>query len=168
MTNTETVPAIYVGTYAKYNNGSINGAWLKLTDYNNSKEFYKACKIIHKDEIDPEYMFQDYEGFPKSLYSESGNIDEIYQYLDFINDNDIDATAFEAYMSLGNDLEYAMDNFNEAYYGRWNNELEFCEQLFDEINEIPAHLASYIDYERVTSDYMYEYTFVDGYMFRDV
>ena len=168
MTNTETVPAIYVGTYAKYNNGSINGAWLKLTDYADSKEFYEACKELHKDEIDPEYMFQDYEGFPESLYSESGNIDEIYQYLDFINDNNIDADAFEAYISLGNNLEYAMENFDKAYQGEWNSEREFCEELFDKINEIPSNLASYIAYERVTSDYMHEYTFVDGYMFRDV
>ena len=168
MTNTETVPSIYVGTYAKYNNGSINGALLKLTNYADSKEFYEACKELHKDEIDPEYMFQDYEGFPESLYSESGNIDEIYQYLDFINDNNIDAASFEAYMSLGNDLEYAIKNFDEAYQGKWNSEREFCEYLFDETNEIPSNLTSYIDYERVSRDYMYDHTFVHGYMFRDV
>lgn len=164
MKNTETVPAIYVGTYSKYS----NGAWLKLTEYADSEEFYKACKELHKDEIDPEYKFEDYEGFPESLYRESGNINEIYQYLDFINDDNIDAAAFEVYINLVNDLEYAMKNFDEAYQGKWHSESEFCEQLFYDINEIPDHLASYIDYKKVTSDYMYEHTFVDGYMFRDV
>ena len=25
--------SVYVGTYAKYNNGSLSGAWLNLSDY---------------------------------------------------------------------------------------------------------------------------------------
>ena len=32
---------VYVGTYAKYNNGSIFGEWLTLGDYENAEEFYK-------------------------------------------------------------------------------------------------------------------------------
>lgn len=30
---------IYVGTYAKYNDGSIEGAWLDLEDFRNKNEF---------------------------------------------------------------------------------------------------------------------------------
>ena len=36
-------PSIYVGTYEKYNNGSIAGKWLKLNDYEDISAFYKAC-----------------------------------------------------------------------------------------------------------------------------
>ena len=52
---------IYVGTYAKYNNGSIFGEWLTLGDYSDLEEFYEACRELHKDEEDPEFMFQDFE-----------------------------------------------------------------------------------------------------------
>ena len=32
---------IYVGTYAKYNNGSIAGEWVTLQDYDNIDDLYK-------------------------------------------------------------------------------------------------------------------------------
>ena len=50
---------VYVGTYNKYNNGSLFGKWLDLSDYSD------------KDEQEPEFMFQDYENIPETLISES-------------------------------------------------------------------------------------------------
>ena len=41
---------VYVGTYGKYNNGSLSGAWLDLSDYSDKEEFYEACRELHKDE----------------------------------------------------------------------------------------------------------------------
>ena len=72
---------IYVGTYAKYNNGSILGQWLNLGDYSDLAEFYKACKELHADEQDPEFMFQDYET-PELLNDkiwEGGISDDIFE-----------------------------------------------------------------------------------------
>ena len=62
---------VYVGTYAKYNAGSLGGRWLNLSDYANKDEFMAACRELHKDEADPEFMFQDFEGVPSWLISES-------------------------------------------------------------------------------------------------
>ena len=64
--------SVYVGTYGKYNNGSLFGAWLDLSDYADKEEFYEACRELHKDEEDAEFMFQDYENIPENLISESG------------------------------------------------------------------------------------------------
>jgi antirestriction protein len=61
---------VYVGTYHKYNCGSIEGRWLCLNDFLDEDQFLSACKELHKDEEDPELMYQDYEG-PKAFYSES-------------------------------------------------------------------------------------------------
>lgn len=58
---------VYVGTYKKYNSGSIKGAWLDLSDYETYQDFLKACRDLHKDESDPEYMIQDCECFPDGL-----------------------------------------------------------------------------------------------------
>jgi antirestriction protein len=33
---------IYVGTYAKYNDGSLFGKWMDLSDYIDLDDFYKA------------------------------------------------------------------------------------------------------------------------------
>ena len=38
---------IYVGTYAKYNNGSIAGEWLDLLNYENFDELKDICKVIY-------------------------------------------------------------------------------------------------------------------------
>lgn len=58
---------VYVGTYGKYNNGSLAGKWLDLADYPKYGDFLSACKRLHKDEKDPEFMIQDTEDFPDGL-----------------------------------------------------------------------------------------------------
>ena len=55
---------VYVGTYGKYNSGSIAGAWIDLSDCASYSDFLAKCKDTHKDERDPEFMIQDTEGFP--------------------------------------------------------------------------------------------------------
>ena len=59
-----TNPQVYVGTWKKYNNGSIKGAWIDLTKCEDYYEFLRKCKALHKDEYDPEFMIQDYQYFP--------------------------------------------------------------------------------------------------------
>ena len=54
-------PAVYCGTYRKYNEGSIDGAWLDLASFKDYDEFMEVCRLLHRDEEDPELMFQDYE-----------------------------------------------------------------------------------------------------------
>lgn len=70
---------VYVGTYGKYNSGSIAGAWLNLADYKNKEEFLAACARLHKNEPDPEFMFQDWEGVPSWLIRESWISPEVWQ-----------------------------------------------------------------------------------------
>ena len=43
---------IYVGTYAKYNDGSLFGKWMDLSDYIDLNDFYEACLELHQDEED--------------------------------------------------------------------------------------------------------------------
>ena len=59
--------SVYVGTWDKYNNGSIEGAWIDLDKCATYADFVAKCGQIHKDEPDPEFMIQDYENFPDGL-----------------------------------------------------------------------------------------------------
>ena len=43
-------PAIYCGTYGKYNNGSLDGAWLDLEAFDSYDEFLEICALLHDDE----------------------------------------------------------------------------------------------------------------------
>lgn len=71
---------VYVGTYHKYNSGSIAGAWLNIADYKDKSEFLAACRALHKDESDPEFMFQDYEGIPSWFVRESSIDAELWSW----------------------------------------------------------------------------------------
>ena len=73
--------AVYVGTYRKYNEGSIKGKWLKLEDYADYEDFLKAAQELHADEEDPELMFQDFEGFPRHYYNESSLDKDLWDWL---------------------------------------------------------------------------------------
>ena len=57
---------IYVGTWGKYNNGSIDGAWISLDKFNTYETFLAECKRVHADEVEPEFMIQDHE-LPEGL-----------------------------------------------------------------------------------------------------
>ena len=72
--------SVYVGTYGKYNNGSLSGAWLDLSDYSDKKEFYEACRKLHKDEEDAEYMFQDWELINGEIAKNKGSYFGLYLY----------------------------------------------------------------------------------------
>ena len=60
-------PKVYVGTYGKYNRGSIAGGWVSLLDCKDYRAFLSKCRALHRGERDPEYMIQDTEDFPDGL-----------------------------------------------------------------------------------------------------
>ena len=86
---------VYVGTYGKYNNGSLSGAWLDLSDYSDKEEFYEACRELHGDEEDAEYMFQDWENVPEGLIGESWISENFFSLRDAVED--LDDTEQEAF-----------------------------------------------------------------------
>lgn len=93
-------PAIYCGTYKKYNEGSLFGAWLDLRTFDSYDEFIDVCKQLHADEEDPELMFQDYQCFPAEWYSESCMDEEVFdKIIAFIQMDDDKQKAFKAYVS---------------------------------------------------------------------
>lgn len=49
-------PAVYVGTYHKYNCGSLAGMWVDLSTFVDYAEFIDFCHALHCDEADPDYM----------------------------------------------------------------------------------------------------------------
>lgn len=142
--------SIYVGTYAKYSNGSITGAWLDCEDYSDHAEFIEACKELHKDESDPELMFQDFEDFPKDFYSESSIDPRLWCFLDLdAGDREI-VTAWlsENSLATNEDLQSIVDSFT----GRYASWAAYAEEITTDCYEIPDHLQFYIDWEKMGRD----------------
>ena len=157
---------IYVGTYAKYNDGNLFGKWLDLENYTDRDEFYEACAELHVDEEDPEFMFQDWEGIPSDMISESHVSPECWPLLDAYEKYDEDAV--NAYCHCFG--EWNENDFNERYRGEYDSWEHMAEELFEEtgeLNRIPESLRYYFDYEKYANDLRIggDFTEHDGYYF---
>lgn len=147
MRTTTTTPAVYVGTYHKYNCGSIFGKWFELTEFDGREDFYEACQALHADEWDAEFMFQDQEGIPSQFVSESAIDWDFIAWAEYTGECDYDA-------------------FDDAYRGEAESEEDYAQEMVDDnglLNEVPEPLRSYFDFEAYARD-----LFSSGYVFHDV
>lgn len=103
----------YVGTYGKYASGSIAGKWLQLSKYESKNEFLQVCKRLHKDESDPEFMFQDYENVSDSMIGESFISDEIWKVLAVLKKYDANRQEAFAEWCEANGYEQDLQSIKE-------------------------------------------------------
>jgi len=175
---------IYVGTYAKYNDGSLFGKWMDLSDYIDLNDFYEACLELHKDEEDPELMFQDWEYIPDFLISESSLDQDTFKYLEEVAGMDEDrARALEIYCKDiagwrddDKDFNELLEGFNECYHGYYGGqmkdpEIEYAYQYVEDtglLSDVSPTIERYFDYEAFAKDlFMDGYTQIDGHVFAD-
>lgn len=146
-------PSIYVGTYSKYNAGSLYGMWVDLTSFEDYDEFEKFCRELHIDEDDPEFMIQDFEHFPKVWYHESGlpTAVEFERIQAFAELDEDDREAYEIFLENFN-AEASVDDFRERYVGNYGSGADFAEQLVEDcgdLENVPDWLQCCIDWEAV-------------------
>ena len=165
---------IYVGTYGKYNNGSLFGAWLDLSDYADKEEFYEACRELHKDEEDAEFMFQDWENVPEGLISESWLSENFFELRDAVDQlGYTDQEAFFVwgeydYIDFNKDDAYDLVNrFKDSYVGKYDDEEDFAYKTVEECCNIPEFVKTYFDYKKFARDlFRCDYYFESGFVFR--
>ena len=147
-------PSVYCGTYRKYNEGSLYGAWLDISKFSDYDEFINVCRQLHADEEDPELMCQEYDSFPSSLYCESCMGEDTFdKILEYAKLDDKEREAFDDYMDLGHDFD--IERFREAYNGCWESEEDFAQDIVSscyDIEKTMGSLASYFDYEAFARD----------------
>lgn len=165
---------VYVGTYAKYNNGSIFGKWLDLADYSDKEEFYDACRELHSDEPDAEYMFQDYENIPDGLISESWISDNLFEVIEAVSElGDDEQEAFYLWLDNGSrdidtdDISVLIDSFRDDYQGTYKDEEDYAYEVVEQCYDLPEFAKTYFDYEKFARDlFIGDYWFSAGYVFR--
>ena len=162
--------AVYVGTYKKYNEGSLFGKWMQLADYENKADFYKACKELHKDEEDPEFMFQDWEYIPDCFIGESWIDGKVWDLLDLdVEDAEIvDHYAYACSIDLKDyeDLGDLVDEAKKAFVGHYKDYADLgIAEVEQGCIEIPSYLERYFDYEAFGRDCATDYMEDDGYYF---
>ena len=161
---------IYVTTYAKYNNGYGSvGAWLNVEDFESKEAFLDACKELHKDETDPEFMFADYEGVPNGYISENSVSEYLFQLKDIHEYFDFDAfRVFCDYNAPCIDEE-TPERFESAFYGEYESEEAFAEQYAEEsglLYKVDEFAKTYFDFEAFARDlFIGDFDFCEGYVF---
>lgn len=150
-----TTPRIYVGTYAKYNAESIAGQWLDLEDYRDKDDFLAACAELHKDEADPELMFQDFEGFPRTYYSESSIDPALWDWLALKDDERELLDLYRENVNDQADIREAQDH----YQGKYDSPTDWAEQFLEDThpafsrrNKENEILVQYFDFAAYAHD----------------
>jgi antirestriction protein len=149
------MPRIYVGTYAKYNAGSIAGQWLDLENYSDRDSFLEACRELHKNEQDPELMFQDFEGFPREFYSESSAPPAaLWSWLELDEDDRDLLTVYKEHVNQDGDFDEA----HGAFAGKFDSKEDWAAQFLEDtgtLESIPENLRNYFDHEAYARDAEY-------------
>lgn len=139
MTTLETSPRIYVGTYGKYNSGSIAGKWVDLSEFTCSEDFIVHCREIHRDEPDPELMFQDFEGFPREFYGESSLHPLLWEWL---SADEREQGIFERYCEAVGCLPDSVRDATDAFHGCYESIEAYVEETIRDMGvEIPSWLV---------------------------
>ena len=179
---------VYVGTYNKYNEGSLFGKWLDMSDYDSYEDFIAACKELHKDEDEPEFMFQDFDfdsevrPLLKQLVSESHVNPQVWDVFDL--DSDERTYVLATWDNYDSDLSVkeALEKGRESYLGSYDSDprdyvydrLEGC--LMDlpgsvdprtgELYRTYQFILGLMDLDKAVREFEYDnYTFIDGCVF---
>jgi antirestriction protein len=154
---------IYVGTYSKYNNGSIAGAWLYLAEHGNAEDFLAACKELHKDEIDPELMFQDFDDIHKNYRLECVDIESLYDYYDACFEHGQDV------IDAGLDCEIPLDSIMDAYIGQYDTDIDFAYDMAEQCGYLTLETNAWpyncIDWHKAARELMFDNVESNGHYF---
>jgi len=100
-------------------------------------------------------------------YADPFDFDDLNEYGEYVEKCDEHGDGYRLrYADIGD------FDFDDQYNGCWNSEEEFVEELYTECNDIPDHLQFYIDWEKLTRDFMMDYSSYEAndglvYIFRD-
>lgn len=155
-------PALYCGTYGKYNSGNFSGIWVDVSTFDDYEDFENFCLAIHADEEDPEIMFQDGENIPDSLCCESMGEEEFNQIAEYCElCDDYSVEAVDDFLELHSPED--LDMMSDAYAGVYDSREDFARETVNEcydIEKMIGNLAYYFDYEALARD-----LFVNDYNF---
>ena len=155
-------PALYCGTYGKYNSGNFNGMWVNASTFDSYEDFLNFCKAIHADENDPELMYQDFANIPDSLYHESMGEEEFNNLLEYCElCDDYSVSAVDDFLELFSPED--LDRMDDAYVGVYDSKEDFAIEIindFYDLDKMMGSLAYYFDYDAYARD-----LFINKYRF---
>jgi antirestriction protein len=146
--NDNITPRVYVGTYAKYNSGNLDGKWFDPSLFDSKEDFLEAVQNYHGPG-EHEFMFQDWEGIPARFISESYINEDLWGYLDQDEETQKILLGWLQY-ELNGTLEAAQDKFIGVYDSPNDYAYEYIESMMDKKQfEI---VQNYLDLDAIVRD----------------
>ena len=164
-------PAVYCSTYRKYNNnGSLHqGMWVDLSTFYDEDDLFEFLRRLHYDESDPEFMFLDFENFPKKFYSESAGIKLFQGLYEWINLDDEQKEIVREYLDECDSSADIQDILERHEYS--GDAEEFFDTLADDfMKEHGCYetMQFYFDYEKWRTECSKEYFVTTNHVFKPV
>ena len=162
QTNCSYSPALYCGTYGKYNSGNLGGMWVNVSTFDSYEDFLNFCKAIHADENDPELMYQDFANIPDSLYHESMGEEEFNKILEYCElCDEYNVSAVDDFLEWFRPED--LGRMDDSYMGVFDSKEDFAREIVNDcydIEKMMGDLADYFDYEAFARDlFMCDYRF---------
>ena len=157
---------VYVGTYHKYNCGSLYGAWVDLESFNDESELMEFLYRLHADEAEPEFMVQDYMNFPRRFYSESMNEHDFAELYEWLNLDEEEREMCEEYWEEIDESASVDEIADRLVYSGDSNEYfdELAEEALSDYN-VPDFLQFCFDYEKWREMCKYDYSVTRNFVF---
>ena len=136
---------IFVTTYRKLNNGNRDGQWFDLEAFTDKDSFIEACLALHNDEVEPEFLFADFEDIPKEWISDCDVDEAVWDWLNLDQDDRELLAMYRENINPDGDIEDARD----AFYGTFRDLEDWAIDFWEGtgmLAEIPEFAQSYIDY----------------------
>ena len=147
-------PALYCGTYGKYNSGKLCGMWVNVSTFDSYEDFKTFCLAIHADEEEPELMYQDFANIPDSLYHESMGEEEFNNILEYCElCDDYSVSAVDDFLEWFSPEDF--DRMDDSYMGVFDSKEDFAREIVSDcydIEKMMGDLAYYFDYEAFARD----------------
>ena len=147
-------PALYCGTYGKYNSGNLGGMWVNVSTFGSYEDFINFCLAIHADEEEPELMYQDFANIPDSLYHESMGEEEfnnLLKYCELCDEYNVLAVDDFLEWYSPEDLDMMYDSYVGVYDSKEDFAREIVSDCYD-LDKMMGDLACYFDYEALARD----------------
>lgn len=145
--------------------------WLKLSDFDNAKQFLNEARQILGAAKSAELDFVDFSEINERM---ANDLDKYFELEKEFNELDeTEQQALTAWLAddycryANNEASEIIKKFRNAYNGQWDSEEDFAEYMAEECYpELPEIAKRYFDYSAFARDLFFDYTMLgDGFVF---
>ena len=163
---------IWIGCLAAYNSGHLHGEWVDVSDLLEDDIAKEARRILAESPAPDaeEHFIADTSGFA-GLIGEHSSFASVVRCVELLDEHGADVvTAFNDCFGE-DDLDEIADALDAgAYWGRWDSEQDFAEDLVEStgmLRDCDQSIARYFDYEAFARDlFIDDYVFSNGHVFQ--